>query len=83
MPGIAALLAARERYSNTWLGYALTAGVVSCCASPGSSARWPRWAWPWPWPWPAVVLLAARVDTGRIVGSIGGMLAGGGAALLW
>ena len=75
VPGIAALLAAQERFSNTWLGYALAAGVVSWLRFTGIVGSWPLLGVALALAAAGVVLMAARVDTGRVVGSIGGLLA--------
>lgn len=83
VPGIAALLAAQERFSNTWLGYAFAAGVVSWLRFTGIVGSWPLLGVALALAAAGVVLMAARVDTGRVVGSIGGMLAGAAGALLW
>ncbi len=82
-PGIAALLAAQERFSNTWLGYAFAAGAVSWLRFTGIVGSWPLLGVALALAAAGVVLMAARVDTGRVVGSIGGMLAGAAGALLW
>ncbi|MDH4076365.1 MAG: hypothetical protein OEY41_16835 [Acidimicrobiia bacterium] len=82
-PGIAALLAAQERFSNTWIGYAAAAGAVSWLRFTGIVGSWPLLGVALALAAAGVVLLAARVDTGRVVGSIGGMLAGAAGALLW
>ncbi len=83
IPGVAALLAAQERFSNTWLGYALAAGVVSWLRFTGIVGSWPLLGVALALAAAGVVLMAARVDTGRVVGSIGGTLAGAAGALLW
>ncbi len=83
VPGFAALLAAQERFSNTWLGYAFAAGVVSWLRFTGIVGSWPLLGVALALAAAGVVLMAARVDTGRVVGSIGGTLAGAAGALLW